>query len=58
VAVVAFADEDVADEASGVNVVDAAAGLAAGRGQAEKNFEGRLLQLSKALAPFVTMPGF
>ena len=26
--------------------------------QAEKNFEGRLLQLSKALAPFVMIPGF
>src|SRR5580658_2582897 len=37
-AVVAFADENVADEASGVNVVDAAAGLAAGGRQAQKYF--------------------
>ena len=37
-AVVALANEDVADEASGVDVVDAAAGLAAGIGQAEKDF--------------------
>src|ERR1019366_372074 len=36
-AVIAFADEDIADEASGVDVVDAAAGLAAGGGQTEED---------------------
>ena len=37
-AVVAFADQDVTDEASGVDVIDAAAGLATGGGQAEEYF--------------------
>lgn len=37
-AVVAFADEDVADKASGMDVVGAAAGLAVRVGEAEKHF--------------------
>ena len=37
-AIIPFADEDVADETSGVNVIDAAAGLAVGIGQTEKYF--------------------
>src|SRR5215469_10199438 len=38
VAVVPFADKNVAQEASGVDVVDAAAGLTAGVGQAKEDF--------------------
>src|SRR5215469_11597058 len=38
VAEVALADEDIAQKASGVNVVDAAAGLAVSVGEAEENF--------------------
>src|SRR5579871_3354727 len=37
-AVVAFANQDVANEASGMNVVHAPAGLAAGRGETKKDF--------------------
>src|SRR5579862_4253215 len=38
VAIVAFADKDVAEEASGVNVIDAAAGLTAGISQTKEDF--------------------
>src|ERR1700733_8722404 len=37
-AIITFTDQDIADEASGMNVIDAAAGLAMGIGQAEKYF--------------------
>ncbi len=37
-AIIAFANQDVADEASGMHVVDAAAGLPASRGETKEHF--------------------